>query len=551
MDSNVIDKSTITNLTPAASLDIAMSPSAKRARTPSLDVEVRTMDFALISKRGICCTYITTDGTSIVCTCTAIFSISKGHLAALIAGHETESGYKNGIRGEARFNSPQGMVVSGTNIFVSDTFNHVIRQVTFKGVVSTIAGSGSKGFANAIGVDALFNRPWGILVDDSDCILVADKDNHCVRQIKISDFSVSTFVGSAGKMGYANGKRQSARLFSPMSLAVHKDGNLLIADTGNNCIRKLTLAQGLVTTLAGCAGQSGFADANGTAALFHHPHGITVDGDGNILVADTKNNSIRIISGTNLRVSTIAGALEGGNADGANARFVQPTSLIVNSLGKIIVTEAGRCSQRVLFTKLTPPKYFAIVEPEQKKHVLQSDFEKLHDDDDLCDVTFAVQGQRIHAHRCVLAARCVFFCGLFTSGRTMNQGGAMPQDKDIVIDDVSAGAFRALKRFLYTHIMPDREDCGEGLAVGEMVQVADRFQVPDLYVHSLKLFAESLTVDNVVERLITAADAKLASMQKEAMLFFQENVSDFQVFPFTTRPYFRLDRFIEQRLIVA
>ena len=99
---------------------------------------------------------------------------------------------------------------------------------------------------------------------------------------------------------------------------------------------------------------------------------------------------------------------------------------------------------------------------------LQEDLSSLFEDTELTDVMFAVDGQRFSAHRCVLAARSPYFHGLFKSGKGMSEGGGTSAGEDIVIEEVSAGAFRALQRFLYTHNLPEAEDCGEGLEVGEM-----------------------------------------------------------------------------------
>ena len=120
----------------------------------------------------------------------------------------------------------------------------------------------------------------------------------------------------------------------------------------------------------------------------------------------------------------------------------------------------------------------------------------------MADVTFELQGELITAHRCVLAARSPYFAGLFKSGRSMREGHDVGRGDALPLHEVSAGAFRALLRFLYAGVLPEEEDCGEGLAAGEMAVVADRFQAQALFEHCLTLFRGALCVTNVVARLV-------------------------------------------------
>jgi len=154
---------------------------------------------------------------------------------------------------------------------------------------------------------------------------------------------------------------------------------------------------------------------------------------------------------------------------------------------------------------------------------------KLLNDKALADVTFAVDGQRFYAYHGVLAAWSFYFCGLFKSGKGMNEGGGSAAGQDIVIDGVSAGAFRALLRFLYPHHLHEEEHCGEGLKVGEMARVAARFQAVMLYNHCVQKFREGLNVDNVVVRLVLAHDSGLAALEETSMSFFRANAKAFWV----------------------
>ena len=113
------------------------------------------------------------------------------------------------------------------------------------------------------------------------------------------------------------------------------------------------------------------------------------------------------------------------------------------------------------------------------------------------------------AHRCILAARSAFFSGLFKSGLGMSEGGSSAAGQENVIEEVRAGAFRVLRRFLYTHPLPETEDCGENLEVGEMARVADRFQAVELCAHCVGQYTEGMEVGNVVLRLVLAHDPGL------------------------------------------
>jgi hypothetical protein len=254
------------------------------------------------------------------------------------------------------------------------------------------------------------------------------------------------------------------------------DDNLIVADVGNSCIRKVVIAEGRVTTVAGRAGQPGFADGDGAAARFHCPQGVAVDGNNKILIADTKNHRIRMIAGASARVTTMAGSSEAGSVDGSSARFDKPYTVVLDEGGRLLVLQSDYPQHlRVVEASLAPPQRLAVKPVQNPLSIPLQDYGKLLEDTELADVTFAVDGQRFPAHRCVLAARSAFFSGLFKSGRGMSEGGSSAAGQDIVIEEVRAGAFRVLQRFLYTHQLPGTEDCGEGLEVGEMARVADRF----------------------------------------------------------------------------
>ena len=252
----------------------------------------------------------------------------------------------------ASFNYPYGLAVdAGGNVYVADTGNNTIRKVTSAGVVSTLAGTaGSSGSADATGPTASFRAPGGVATDASGNVFVADTNNHTIRQITAAGV-VTTLAGTAGAMGSADGTGSAASFRYPNAVATDTAGNVYVADAGNNTIRKVTPA-GVVTTVAGLAGAIGSADGTGTAATFSAPAAITADSSGNLYVADYYNNTIRKITSAGV-VTTLAGSAMGwGSSDGTGptARFNGPQGLAVDGAGNVYVADTYNFTIR----KVTP-----------------------------------------------------------------------------------------------------------------------------------------------------------------------------------------------------
>jgi streptogramin lyase len=268
----------------------------------------------------------------------SIRKITPAGVVSTFAGSGS-AGFVNGTSTAASFNAPRGLVVdSNGNVFVADTLNHSIRKITPAGVVSTFAGGRLPGFFNGVGTVASFNTPYGVAVDSSGNVFVADGGNKAIRKIA-PDGGVSTFAGS-GSLGFVNGIGTAASFSFLNGIAVDSSGNMFVADIGNNAIRKIT-PTGVVSTLAG-SGSSGSANGTGTAASFNNPSGVTVDVSGNVFVADRDNQAIRKITPAGF-VSTIAGSEFGlvGFADGAGtaAGFSYPNGVTVDSIGNVFVAD--------------------------------------------------------------------------------------------------------------------------------------------------------------------------------------------------------------------
>jgi sugar lactone lactonase YvrE len=203
-------------------------------------------------------------------------------------------------------------------------------------VVTTLAGSGAVGSVNGVGTSASFNYPYGLAADQSGNVYVADTGSNIIRKISSAGL-VSTLAGS-GTAGKADGAGIAASFNQPRSVAVDASGNVFVADYGNHLIRKIT-SFGVVTTFAG-TGTFGNSDGVGPAASFNSPNSIAIDSSGNIYVADLDNNLVRKITSAGV-VSTLAGSGVQGNSNGTGtlATFNQPNGIAVDPSGNVYVAE--------------------------------------------------------------------------------------------------------------------------------------------------------------------------------------------------------------------
>ena len=225
-----------------------------------------------------------------------ITRISSSGVVITYAG----TGVNHGCQGDncgdgmfAIFNNIFGVAVDRQrNLFVADFDANAIRKISPSGFATTLAGSGSRGRTDGAATVATFNGPIGVAVNAGDTVYVADELNNLIRQISPSGV-VSTLAGS-GTAGSDDGLGVFASFNSPSGIAVDRQGNIYVSDSHNNKIRKIDPIGG-VTTLAG-TGQPGAADGGYTTATFNNPIGIAVDAAGNVYVADTGNNLIRKIS---------------------------------------------------------------------------------------------------------------------------------------------------------------------------------------------------------------------------------------------------------------
>jgi sugar lactone lactonase YvrE len=288
-----------------------------------------------------------------------------------LAGTAGVNGSVDGTNNTALFNHPVGIAVdTQTNVYVADLNNHVIRKLVLSGtnwVSSTIAGqAGNPGSADGSGTNAQFNGPCGIAVDHGGNVYVTDTGNSTIRKLTPSETNwvVSTIAGLAGNPGSADGDNSSARFRFPMGLTVDGSGNIYVADEGNSVIREITPSGGNwgVNTIAGLAGNTGSADGNNNNARFHDPSGIAVDTNTNVYVTDKFSCTIRklVLSGGNWVVSTIAGlASKSGSADGIGsaARFNSPTGIAVDSHTNVNIYVADEGNNTIRILSLAGINY--------------------------------------------------------------------------------------------------------------------------------------------------------------------------------------------------
>ena len=273
-----------------------------------------------------------------------------------LAGTPGAAGSADGTGSAARFYLPYALAVDGSgNVYVADTGNNTIRKITPGGVVTTFAGTPPTKYpatgGHQDGAAALFNEPLGIAVDSSGSVYVSEDQNFDIRMITPAGVT-STLAGTAGDVGSTDGTGPAAQFNQPAGIAVDTKGNLYVADRGNGTIRKIVISTAVVSTIAGKAGIEGNADGTGSAAQFFAPIGVAVDSNQNVYVADSGNNTIRMVAAGTNAVTTLAGTppavytqppARGGyaNGTGAAALFYSPYYLAVDASANLYVSDTG------------------------------------------------------------------------------------------------------------------------------------------------------------------------------------------------------------------
>ena len=283
---------------------------------------------------------------------------AEGVITTIAGTGERGFGGDGGPATEAQFSLPRDLAVDGSgNLYVTDVGNHRIRRIDAEGVITTIAGTGERGFGGDGGpaAEAQFSYPSGPALDGSGNLYVADVGNHRIRRIDAE--GVITTIAGTGERGFGGdgGPAAEAQFSSPNGLALDGSGNLYVADQGNHRIRRID-AEGVITTIAG-TGEYGFGGDGGpaTEAQFLFPLGLALDGSGNLYVADRGNHRIRRIDAEGV-ITTLAGSgpamfLGGYGGDGgpaAEAQFSSPNGLAVDGSGNLYVADSNNHRIRVI-----------------------------------------------------------------------------------------------------------------------------------------------------------------------------------------------------------
>ncbi len=270
-----------------------------------------------------------------------------------IAGTRDTPGADDGVGQAARFAFPQDLVADGLgNLYVSDSSNFTIRRIVIAtGAVSTLAGAaGQTAPVDGVGADARFGGLGAITMDPAGNLYVADITFNNVRKIDVATAQVTTIAGSpTGEPGYQDGTGTDARFAGPVGLTGDLFGHLYVSENVNSTIRRVDLETGEVTTVAGTPGVAGSVDGVGGAAQFSGPQALSVDSSGNLFVADTFDATVRRIDLATGAVTTLAGAAnqqDDRDGAGAAARFESPMDVLSDGAGNVLVADIGNASIR-------------------------------------------------------------------------------------------------------------------------------------------------------------------------------------------------------------
>jgi len=407
----------------------------------------------------------------------------------------------------------EGIAVSpdGSTLFVADCRGQAIRKVeAATGALTTLAGSGSSGSANGVGVAAHFNGPTYLaLSPDGGTLFVADTGNARIRRVDVASGAVTTLAGGVGH-GSIDGVGDAARFQYPYGLALSPDGRaLFVADCGSDKVRRVEVLNGAVTTLAGC-GRRGGTDGAGNTARFHAPIGIAMSPDGSALfVTDFSGHKIRRVEVVGRAVTTLAGK-GWGSADGVSksAQLSFPGGVAMSADGSTLLVRSGAPSSALLclvcLVPPPPPDAFAFAPIVVPPSTLPADLKKARGDATLPQgmVTFVVgRGrQRLeHVSKNVLCVRSDYF-------RTMFGAGMKERDAaEVTVPHADLATFTALVDYLFADELDlGEEEAGRVQRALALRQLAQMYQVPRLELLCAQALQQSVVAETAVPLLEAA-----------------------------------------------
>lgn len=287
--------------------------------------------------------------------------ISTSGTVTTYGGNDT-AGYRNGADSVAEFRTPLGVCTDKAgNVYVADTYNNVIRKISTSGKVTTYAGNDTLGYRDGADSIAEFSYPVGLVADSAGNIYVTDNGNNVVR--KISNTGMVTTVAGSGQPGYKNGATDTCEFLGLYGIVLDDSNNIYVTEYLNNDVRKIS--KGMVTTYAGYDSvitPLGLRNGKSDSAFFNNPTGLAIDSAGSIYVADEFNNVIRKIH--NDSVTTFAGTSAPGLVNGIDtiAEFNQPLGLALDKKGNFYVAD----NQNYVVRKIALPAPLGIASLQNK-----------------------------------------------------------------------------------------------------------------------------------------------------------------------------------------
>ncbi|KAL1496326.1 hypothetical protein AB1Y20_016283 [Prymnesium parvum] len=388
---------------------------------------------ALFNPCGIACdlhgtVYVADTGQHRIC-------MLRNGVISVLAGSGTR-GWADGPGSKAMFAHPCGIAIDADgNVFVADCGNQRIRQISPDGMVLTIAGSGSSGHRDGPGKHAAFNNPCGIAIDyiSNDVLYVADYSNNCVRVVSRGGF-VSTLTKHTVPIDSPYG---IAVFMQPNELGSH-DPRVYVTSYHTHSLAEI-LPDGVVKIIAGC-GVARHADGERANAAFQAPNGVAVDSEGTLYVADSGNNCVRSVTPDGY-VSTVAGSGISHMGDGA---FNSPCGVCVGMVPDrgtvLLIADRSNSCVRVVPTEALPP-------PRVYPSTIRQDLASLLDGSPEYhsgEAVFNVDGRTLSAPKAILCARCPHFRAMFSSGMRESFAGS------VEVPGVGYATYRSLLSYLLT-----------------------------------------------------------------------------------------------------